>query len=61
MRLREHTPIVVELDGVRERNVTAVHPHRSRDRRPEVGLDRAPQRVVHPVQGTRVAGLERPR
>src|SRR5438094_4500521 len=50
MRLRENASIVVELDGVGERNIAAVHAYRSRDARPEVGFDRAPQRVVHPAK-----------
>ena len=50
MRLRENASIVVELDGVGERNIAAVYAYRSRDARPEVGFDRAPQRVVHPAK-----------
>ena len=50
MRLREHASIVVQLDGVRERDIAAVHSYGSRDARPEVGFDRAPQRVVHPAK-----------
>jgi hypothetical protein len=59
MGLRENPSIVVELDGVGARNIAAVHPYRSRDAGPEVGFDRAPQCVVHPMKARTGRGCGR--